>query len=180
MASPATAAPPQPTHSFAGLLEEYAAPKKKFPPVRDLGDFEDGLEDDVATLSYEHALKSHARYRPSPLPVSAGVAPPAALQPVPHQQPQPLPHIQPDAAPRKSSSVTVRLTGEENERMRARAAEAGLTVSAYLRSCAFEVETLRAQVKEAVAGMRPPDPPPPPPQPRSWLPRLFRRRAQTA
>jgi hypothetical protein len=38
--------------------------------------------------------------------------------------------------------------------LRKRSAEAGITVSAYLRSCAFEVETLRAQVKDAVAQMR--------------------------
>ena len=38
--------------------------------------------------------------------------------------------------------------------MRERAAEAGLTVSAYLRSCVFEVEDLRAQVKQALAEMR--------------------------
>jgi len=32
--------------------------------------------------------------------------------------------------------------------------EAGLTVSAYLRSCTFEAEALRAQVKEALAELR--------------------------
>ena len=35
-----------------------------------------------------------------------------------------------------------------------RAAEAGLTVSAYLRSCTFEAESLRAMVKEAMAQLR--------------------------
>jgi hypothetical protein len=32
-----------------------------------------------------------------------------------------------------------------------RAAEAGLTVSAYLRSCTFEAESLRAMVKDTLA-----------------------------
>ncbi|MFZ0392465.1 MAG: hypothetical protein WAL73_01385, partial [Terracidiphilus sp.] len=75
MATAAPAAPPQASRSFAGLLEEYASPKKKFPPARDpghdrlpLGESLDGFEDDVATLSYEHALKAHARYRREPDP----------------------------------------------------------------------------------------------------------------
>ena len=37
--------------------------------------------------------------------------------------------------------------------VRARAAEAGLTVSAYFRSCAFEVEQSRTQVKQSLAEM---------------------------
>jgi hypothetical protein len=35
-----------------------------------------------------------------------------------------------------------------------RAAEAGLTVSAYLRSCTFEAESLRAMVKDTLAQLR--------------------------
>jgi hypothetical protein len=35
-----------------------------------------------------------------------------------------------------------------------RAAEAGLTVSAYLRSCTFEAESLRAMVKDTLARLR--------------------------
>jgi hypothetical protein len=46
--------------------------------------------------------------------------------------------------------------------LRQRAAEAGLTISAYLRSCAFEVETLRAQVKQTIAEMRHAEPAPQP------------------
>ena len=53
--------------SFAGLLEDYAAPQSKFPPQRETAF--DALEDDVATLTYEHALKAHARYHRSPDPV---------------------------------------------------------------------------------------------------------------
>jgi hypothetical protein len=53
-----TAAPSPNTRSFAGLLADYAAPEKKFPPASDL----DGLADDIATLSYENALRTHARY----------------------------------------------------------------------------------------------------------------------
>jgi hypothetical protein len=54
----------------------------------------------------------------------------------------------------KRASVTIRMSAVECARLHARAAESGLTVSAYLRSCTLEVESLRAQVKEALAGLR--------------------------
>jgi hypothetical protein len=56
-----------------------------------------------------------------------------------------------DKAERKSASVTIRMTREECAQLQERAAAAGLTVSAYLRSCTFEAEALRAQVKQALA-----------------------------
>ena len=46
----------------------------------------------------------------------------------------------------KSASITIRLSKAECAQLRRRAAEAGLTVSAYLRSCTFEAESLRAEV----------------------------------
>ncbi len=55
---------------------------------------------------------------------------------------------------RMRASVTVRMSNAEFAQLQQRAAEAGLTVSAYLRSCTFEVETLRAQVKQALAELR--------------------------
>jgi hypothetical protein len=54
----------------------------------------------------------------------------------------------------RSASVTIRLSRTECARLHQRAAEAGLTVSAYLRSCAVEAEALRAQVKQALAEMK--------------------------
>src|SRR5947209_1072393 len=54
------AKPSSGTPSFAGMLAEFAAPEKKRPPARDL----DGLEDDIATISYEQALRAHARVQP--------------------------------------------------------------------------------------------------------------------
>jgi hypothetical protein len=44
----------------------------------------------------------------------------------------------------------------ECEQLKRRAAEAGLTISAYLRSCTFEAEALRAEVKKTLAEMRKP------------------------
>jgi hypothetical protein len=147
MQAPAAAPPSPTTRSFAGLLADYAAPEKKFPPARDL----DGLADDIATLSYEHALRTHARYH-------AAVV---LAAPELHQQPSlftsqapPEPGPEPAANVRKCASITVRLTSEENDRLRGRAAEAGISISAYLRACAFEVESLRAEVKQTISQLR--------------------------
>jgi hypothetical protein len=54
----------------------------------------------------------------------------------------------------KSASITIRLSKTEYAQLRERAAEAGLTVSAYLRSCTFEAESLRALVKDTLAQLR--------------------------
>jgi hypothetical protein len=54
----------------------------------------------------------------------------------------------------KCASVTIRLSQAEYAQLRTRAAEAGLTVSAYLRSCTFEAESLRAMVKDTLARLR--------------------------
>lgn len=157
------------------MLMDLAAPEVKFPPARDL----DGLEDDVATLSYERALRMHSRYRPAnadqdahPVPftsVSAAVS--AAAEP--SQAPAAtVPAPAPPALERKSASVTVRLCHAEGERLRQRAAESGLTVSEYMRSCVFEVETLRAQVKETLATLRAQQNEPAP-RPTHWWKRLL-------
>ena len=57
-------------------------------------------------------------------------------------------------APPKSErqvSMTLRVAASEQALIKARAAEAGLSVSAYLRQCALEVEKLRAQVHHTLA-----------------------------
>lgn len=140
-----TALQPHPRR-FAELLADLAVPAKK-PPQCDL----DGLEDDVATFSYEQALRT------GPL------QPVACVKPVPAQAPAqgPAPERRSPVNPagsqqgaRKAASVTVRFSALEATQLRLRAAEAGLTVSAYLRSCAFEIESLRAQVKSALAEIR--------------------------
>lgn len=50
-------------------------------------------------------------------------------------------------------SLSIRLASSERELVKARAAEAGVSVSAYLRQCALEVEQLRAQVQMALAAL---------------------------
>jgi hypothetical protein len=46
------------------------------------------------------------------------------------------------------------MTGEEFALLKSRAEESGLSVSAYMRSCVLEAESLRVQVKQAMAEMR--------------------------
>jgi hypothetical protein len=125
-----------PETSFAGLLATMAAPQGRQAPWND-----EGLADDVASISYEQALRAHARVRPASANTESK---PEALPPA-----APLP-----AAPLKTASITIRLSETECAQLRRRAAEAGLSVSAYLRSCTLEVESLRAQVKQTLSELR--------------------------
>lgn len=140
----ASSAPQPQAHGFAELLAGLAVPEKK-PPQRDL----DGLEDDVAMFSYEQALRSASHPLRQPV---AEENPPAPSLATNRRSPAGSAGSQP--RPRRAASVTVRLSALEAAQLRLRAAEAGLNVSAYLRSCAFEIESLRAQVKSAVAELR--------------------------
>ena len=166
--------------TFAGMLAAFTEPGRKRSPSRDL----DGLDDDVATFSYERALRAHSRFR-KPDPIDhlkakaftqpAPTAPPrihevfpADLEPatetafspvlvrsVAEAEPAPK-HDDSTAHDRnlKSARITMWLSVAERALLRARAAEAGLTISAYLRSCTVEAESLRAQVKDTLAQMR--------------------------
>jgi hypothetical protein len=181
-----TAPSPSPTSpSFAGLLAALAAkaqnsgdpgdgplPQKK-KPAFDWND--DGLEDDVITLSYERALRANARYH-SPSPTDDSLTQAANPGLTHRQEASPAasaatsqPAAPPAAKPRpesdrscaaplernlKDASITIRMSQAECAQLRRRAAEAGLTVSAYLRSCTFETESLRAMVKDTLAQLR--------------------------
>ena len=176
MQQAAIASPSPTSSSFAGLLAALTAPASKGTPAWN----DDDLADDVATLSYERALRNHNRYKPADTGDGASAqaadsrscrncgALPSHAAPV--AQPVNLPaepgwseDEKPQSAPgvstifdqnRKCASITIRLSKAEGEQLRRRAAEAGLTVSAYLRSCTFEAEALRAQVKEVLAELR--------------------------
>jgi predicted DNA binding CopG/RHH family protein len=146
---------------------------------------DDDLADDVATLSYERALRTHTRYQhpnptdrsllqpAEPRPLNGAEYPPnrSSVEPAamprnaqsPTADPQPkAAFVTPAALERdlKSASVTIRLSQAENAQLRQRAAQAGLTISDYLRSCTFEAESLRALVKDTLAQLRanPPNP----------------------
>lgn len=144
--------------SFAGLLASIAAPKPGgATPLN-----EDGIADDIVTLSYEQALRAGGRYRSSSInPESAALDPgPSPLQPTAAAGGSTAgaawsaPASGPAAKPLKTASITIRLSEPECAQLRRRAAETGLTMSAYLRSCTLEVESLRAQVKETLARLR--------------------------
>jgi len=54
----------------------------------------------------------------------------------------------------RRSTVAVRLTEAEFDRLKDRAKAAGVSVSAYMRSCVVDAESLRLQVKQAISEMR--------------------------
>lgn len=169
------------TVSFAGLLASLTAPRPGGRSTRRglPGDL-DGLEDDVATLSYERAPHTHARHKPPAEEPNHAVehqgveesrsAARAKVAPAPVSQP-------PREPGGKRACVTVRMSKAECAQLQQRAAEAGMTVSAYLRSCTFEAESLRAQVKQALAELRAAQAAPKPRHRFHWLP-LFHRATQ--
>ncbi len=206
-----TTTPPSP--SFAGLLAAFAAPAQRpdaygggsLPAGRRSapGWSDDGLEDDIATLSYERALRTHARYRSTdqtfaqsagagpvrldePLPAASMAAPRAAAgsaaSPKLAASLDGIAGVEPDAngfrktpyeQNLKSASITIRMSKAECAQLHRRASEAGLTVSAYLRSCTFEAESLRAMVRDTLAQLRSAKaqakPEEPAPARRTWL-----------
>lgn len=191
MQQPATQLPPG-SHTFAGMLAAFTAPAQQH--KRAWGDSD--VEDDVVSLSYERALRAHARYRSPDLPTDTSLAQRVNVEKLRIYEATPgeaFPFAAPstdldsrdngspahtasaklnqDSRPDfavedsqftstaldrnlKSTSVTVRLSRSECLQLRQRAGEAGLTVSAYLRSCTFEAESLRALVKETLAKLR--------------------------
>ncbi|MGA2887167.1 MAG: hypothetical protein ABSE51_03895 [Terracidiphilus sp.] len=172
---------------------------------------DDDLADDVATLSYERALRAHTRYRstdlPDPLFTQAADAEPFHLeesspgalaeapQPATRSTASPKPTTNPAPEPSrprvtqfernlKDASVTIRMSQTECAQLHHRAAEAGLSVSAYLRSCTFEAESLRAMVRDTLEQLRAATTPtkptdqampsrPPLRRMTGWFPRLF-------
>jgi hypothetical protein len=161
-ASAAPSSPPSP--SFAGLLASLASPaKENESSVSSWPDGDSG--DDIVTLSYEQALRQHARYRPADRGESH--APderdereeggPSASEPKGKNGAL----AQSGTASRsmhdhnlRTASVTIRLSSSESAQLRRRATEAGMTISAYLRSCVLEADALRTQVKETLAEMK--------------------------
>src|ERR1700722_1305861 len=146
-------APPPNPQNFAGFLAEFA---KK--PPKSLNAFADEqLLDDVVSLSYERALRTHARARvphsiESDVPVDAspqeetgGQEPhgpeafASASDGITEERPAPAARAPASLASAsassdadrdralKSASITIRLSREECARLHQRASEAGLT-----------------------------------------------------
>lgn len=181
--------------TFAGVLAALTDPGPRPQPASPdaAPGWLDDLDDDVALLSYERALKAHGRCRTGE---SAGLRlPPLPAADLPDEDSAPNPRkpegtadLRAAGSPpgrasraledrRKRASVTVRMSLAECGQLQQRSTEAGLTVSAYLRSCAFEVDSLRAQVKQALAELRAVQPAArePAPRTRPWWSRIFRR-----
>lgn len=131
--------------SFAGALAAFARDVAGTSGAEDKSAVanDDGLADDVASFSYEHVLRSSTRVKAADSSVAEASDSDAAERD----------SIVPDRE-HKSASITIRVSHAECAQLRKRAATANLTVSAYMRSCILEAETLRAQVKEALAELR--------------------------
>jgi predicted DNA binding CopG/RHH family protein len=170
MQQPAASASTPASASFATLLAALSRSAQRPAPVWN----DEELADDVATLSYESALKAHTRYRSTDQSLTAARGPEpfcfeeassAASQPPAQPSKNPASAKTPDQESLrlraasfdrnpKEASVTIRMSKAECAQLRLRAAEAGLSVSAYLRSCTFEAESLRAMVKETLRELR--------------------------
>ncbi|MBS1803615.1 MAG: hypothetical protein JST28_09615 [Acidobacteria bacterium] len=134
------------TGSFASFLASFAGRQQS-----DSWD-DSALASDAVTLTYEQALSAPRGARISGTAVDSG-----------HRN-----KVHPSASPTSSSapantvagkkhrsaSITIRVTAEEQAQLHERAVNAGLSVSAYLRLCIFEAESLRSQVKEALTKMQ--------------------------
>ncbi len=171
MHEPQAAASSSSCFDFASLLASLASAAKK-PEAWD----NSALADDIATISYEQALRAHTRGRvgEGELPAlpfgegevtrgdrsahgaTSGGARKALSLPIradATRETSSKPHSRSEGC-RLAASVTIRLRKAECVQLQERANEAGLTVSAYLRSCVFEAEALRAQVREALVQFR--------------------------
>jgi len=166
MEQPAALPPSPSSSSFAGLLASLTSPA---PAVAgNNGE----VADDVVTLTYEQALRNHAPHRfhrfgphsDSPKRPAGDAAfgnwdnaPSAMAARTDEAAATPVRDSAGSSAASRdlrTASVTIRLSEAECALLRERAAEAELTVSAYLRSCVLEADALRAQVKEALAKMK--------------------------
>ena len=109
----------------------------------------DLCEEEIASLSYEHVLRGMARASSIAEPVrrdsESSLARPSFSTAVST--------VVKISEPRRRRA-TIRLTAGEDEILRQRAVESGLALSAYVRSCVFEVESLRAQVRQMMAELR--------------------------
>jgi hypothetical protein len=128
-------------------------------------------EEDLASLSYEHALRTPTPKasrkenlqprKPSPQTALAGAPPMAqsyrAMGGLSNQPSPPSLEISRafQIAEPRHARTTIRFTAGENKLLRKRAAESNIAISAYVRSCVLEVESLRAQVRQLMTELRP-------------------------
>jgi hypothetical protein len=112
------------------------------------------LADDVATLTYDKALRQQCQSGIPQLPADSlldGTPQPSERRSCSKKELSQRSRLN---STLKTASITIRLTAEEQAQLHERAAAAQLSVSAYLRSCIFEAEALRIQVREALSQLR--------------------------
>ena len=109
--------------------------------------------------SKKRASSRHAKSRTCKnKPLSAAKTQNVAVQPaaifrqVLAAQVAPLPAL---AVECRTTALSLRVSAGEHSLLKARATEANLSVSAYLRSCLFEVEDLRAQLRQLRLAQQP-------------------------
>jgi hypothetical protein len=149
MTQPDKNLPAPDAQSFAGLLASLTAPEKNGPKHATGWDDEE-LAEDVLSLSYEPAVQAKAAHENG----TSGAGEQNGVRAGERSGPEAGERDQATQANLRTASVTIRLSHAECARLRRRAAEAGLTVSGYVRSCVLETDLLRAQVKEALAEMK--------------------------
>lgn len=159
-----------PSASFARLFSSLAAHHESRVPTgaeaaRREANRDEESAGDADVLSYEGALRRPARFASAGVLIPGSTTPQPEAAGTPARGAHPLPgtaRVSEDSTSAaadpepgvRSASVTLRLSRAECAQLKRRAAEAGLTVSAYIRSCTFEADRLRAQVKQAVKELR--------------------------
>lgn len=160
--------PPKDASSFANFLASFTSSPQGASQSRD----DPMLPDDIATISYEQALRSHRRVDTTGYESTSSPVQDASDYASPTSAPLPTPA----GKKRKTASITIRLTDAEQAQLHERAAAAQLSISAYLRSCIFEAESLRTQVKDALSQIRASAHADPSHQPQSQPPSSWRTR----
>lgn len=134
--------PSNPAPNFAGLLASIASRSADAAGPDSWNDSR--LRDDVVALSRD-ALRGEVRDWEEPPEAisddSAEIDPASALESA-------------STGDLRTACVTIWMTKTERVRLRRRASESGMTISAYLRSCALEADALREQVKWALVAMK--------------------------
>jgi hypothetical protein len=130
-----------------------ASPRKDAQPATDAAFEDQHIAPDKATLStLAKPLASTSAAAQEATPGSFGSVLSGTLSP--DISSGPLALVWPSAEKsERQVSMSLRVAASEQALIKARAAEAGLSVSAYLRQCALEVENLRAQVHHRLALM---------------------------
>jgi hypothetical protein len=93
-------------------------------------------------VSSRHAKSRTCKNKPLPAAKTQDVA---VFRQVLAAQVAPVPAL---TAECRTTALSLRVSAGEHSLLKARATEANLSVSAYLRSCLFEVEDLRAQLRQ--------------------------------